>query len=102
MASRRVLLIDSDPDFHEVLSQALSPYGVEVHVVNDGSDGLGLAQELAPELLFIAVDLPDKVGYAICNKAKKGVARSIPVALVTSTVPPADLEQHRKLRVHAD
>ncbi|HKA88990.1 MAG TPA: response regulator, partial [Haliangiales bacterium] len=101
-AARRVLLIDADPHFLETLKQALHPYAVEVFVVNDGSDGLGRAAELAPELIFIAVDLPDKVGYAICNKAKKGVAKTIPVVLVTSTVPPVDLEQHRKLKVHAD
>src|ERR1700704_3406315 len=101
-AGRRVLLIDSDSHFLDTLKKTLSPYGVDVHVVNDGSDGLSKASEISPELLFIAVDLPDKVGYAICNKAKKGVAKTIPVVLATSTVPPVDLEQHRKLKVHAD
>src|SRR5262249_38661574 len=50
----------------------------------------------------ISVELPDKIGYSTCNKAKKGVARKIPVVLTTATVPPADLAQHRKLKVHAD
>jgi CheY-like chemotaxis protein/chromosome segregation ATPase len=102
MAQRRLLLIDSDNHFRDLVAHALHPYGVDVHVVNDGTDGLAQAAELAPELIMIAVDLPDKVGYAICNKAKKGVARSIPVVLATQTVPPADLEQHRRLKVHAD
>ncbi len=101
-AARRVLLIDADPHFLETLKRTLHPYGVEVDVVNDGSDGLGRVAELAPELIFIAVDLPDKAGYSICNKAKKGVAKSIPVVLATATVPPAALDDHRKLKARAD
>src|SRR5882672_5418714 len=102
MAERRVLLIDSDHSFQVLLQRALGPYGVQVHVINDGTDGLGHVQDLSPEVVFISVELPDKIGYSTCNKAKKGVARKIPVVLTTATVPPADLAQHRKLKVHAD
>ncbi len=87
---------------HDELQRILAPYGVTVDVVNDGSDGLGRAASIGPELLIIAVDLPDKVGYGICNKAKKGVAKHIPVMLATASITPADLEQHRRLKVHAD
>jgi CheY-like chemotaxis protein len=102
MAQRRALLIDSDPGFNELLSRVLAPYAVEIHAVTDGSDGLSTVPDLTPELIFISVELPDKVGYSICNKAKKGVAKNIPVILATSSVPPSDLAQHRKLKVHAD
>src|SRR6187200_1439263 len=94
MAQRRALLIDSDLQFQDLLSRALAPYGVTVHPVTDGSDGLQHVPELEPEVIFIAVELPDKVGYSICNKAKKGVAKKIPVVLATATVPPGDLAQH--------
>src|ERR1043165_4007308 len=99
MSERRVLLIDLDTDFQELLARSLLPYGVTVHVVDDGS---GQVADLDPEAIFISVELPDKVGYSTCNKAKKGVAKKIPVVLTTSTVPPSDLAQHRKLKVHAD
>ena len=102
MSYRQLLVIDPDPGFIELLERELGPYGVAIDVVNDGSDGLTRVKQANPELIFIAVDLPDKAGYAICNRAKKGVAKNIPVIMATGTVPPADLEQHRKLRVHAD
>lgn len=103
MADRRVLLIDTDKQFHEVLRRSLHPYGVDVQVVSDGSDGVARAIEVKPELIFIAVDLPDKAGYGICNKIRRGATRGIPVALITSTVAPSDFEQHRKLpKGHAD
>jgi CheY-like chemotaxis protein len=102
MAQRRALLIDSDPGFNDLLSRVLAPYAIEVHAVTDGSDGLNTVPDLDPEMIFISVELPDKVGYSVCNKAKKGVAKKIPVVLATASVPPSDLAQHRKLKVHAD
>jgi CheY-like chemotaxis protein len=103
MAERRALLIDSDPEFHDLCARVLAPYAVAVHAVTDGSDGLKLVPELSPEVIIIAVELPDKIGYSICNKAKKGVARKIPVVLASATVPPSDLEHHRTLpKVRAD
>src|SRR5262245_27511970 len=102
MSDRSVLLIDSDRNFANLLRQALTPYDVAVEVVDDGSDGLVRAKDLGPDLIVIAVDLPDKGGYAICNKAKRGAVKNIPVILATSSVSPADLEQHAKLRFRAD
>jgi CheY-like chemotaxis protein len=102
MATRRVLLIDTDSTFHELLARLLAPYAIGVYPVSDGSDGLRMVAEIDPELLFISVELPDKAGYAICNKAKRNVARNIPVVLATASVPPSDLQQHRKIKTHAD
>src|SRR6266567_2460594 len=103
MAERRVLLIDNDKKFHDTLARALAPYAIAVHVIDDGTDGLSRVPSLEPELIFISVELPDKAGYSICNKAKKGVAKKIPVVLATASVPAADMAGHRKLpRVHAD
>src|SRR3990172_284979 len=102
MGARRVLVIDSDPNFSDTLRRSLRPYGIDVEVVDDGSDGLQRAKEIGPELLFVAVELPEKAGYAICNKAKRGAVKNIPVVLATSSVSPADLESHKKLRYRAD
>jgi hypothetical protein len=52
--------------------------------------------------VVIAVDEPDKKGYATFNKAKKGVAANLPVVLVTSSVAIDAFAAHRKLKVHAD
>ena len=52
--------------------------------------------------VIIAVDDPDKRGYALFNKAKKGAAANVPVVLATSTILPEVFSGHRKLKVHAD
>jgi len=103
LSARRLLLIDNDPRFRRTLHQQLGPYGFEIHLADQGSaDALGQVRELRPEIIFIAVEEPDKHGYSLCNKAKKGVASNIPVVLTTNTVPKKGFLSHKKLKVHAD
>lgn len=102
MSARRLLLIDPDENFFRILHEQVSPYGFEIYRVDPNPDALGYVDEVKPELVFIAVEEPDKLGYSLCNKAKKGVARDIPVILTTASVPPSGFLSHRKLRVHAD
>lgn len=99
---RRLIVIDPDTEFHEILQEQVRPYGFELHVLEPSTSALREVEELNPELIFIAVEEPDKVGYSLCNKAKKGVAKTLPVILTTATVPPSGFNKHRKLRVHAD
>ncbi|MCB0887183.1 MAG: response regulator, partial [Propionibacteriaceae bacterium] len=103
MSHRRILLVDTDRAFHQLLEDQLGPYGFEI-VATSPTEGDVLARvpQLEPALIVIAVDEPDKVGYALCNKAKKGVAASIPVILVTATVTPKSFANHRKIKIHAD
>src|SRR5690606_33288351 len=85
-----------------LIETRLAPYGFVVVTAPDPTNPLGQVKELAPSLIVIAVELPDKIGYALCNKAKKGPARDVPVILTTSSVPPSGFRSHRKLKVHAD
>lgn len=102
MLVRRLLLIDDDPEFQGLLESRLAPNGFEVVLPPDPSNPLGHVKELRPAIIIISVELPDKVGYALCNKAKKGLARDIPVILTTRSVPASGFRSHRKLKVHAD
>ena len=102
MPVRRLLLIDDDPEFQELLEERLAPSGFEVVLPLDPSNPLGHVKDLRPAIIIISVELPDKVGYALCNKAKKGLARDIPVILTTRSVPASGFRSHRKLKVHAD
>jgi CheY-like chemotaxis protein len=102
MHVRRLLLIDDDPGFQRLLEERLGPYGFHIVLPVDASNPLGHLKDVRPALIVIAVELPDKVGYALCNKAKKGLARDIPVILTTSSVPASGFRSHRKLKVHAD
>ena len=101
MKQRRILLVDADQEFQRFLTKALAPYGFEI-VRDDSADALTRIAQLAVAAVIIAVDDPDKRGYALFNKAKKGAAANVPVVLATSTILPEVFSGHRKLKVHAD
>ena len=101
MLHRRALVIDQDFSFSSLVQEWLSDYAFDVHVTVDGGDGLAQVADLNPNVIFIAVDLPDRSGFSLFTKAKT-MARRVPVILSTSTLPWAEMALHEKLKIHAD
>jgi CheY-like chemotaxis protein len=99
---RRILLIDADVEFQELLTNQLRRYGLEIVVNVDGADALSQIGPTKPVLVIIAVEEPDKQGYALFNRAKKGAASGLPIILVTRTLAPKSFADHRRLKLHAD
>src|SRR3569623_2535519 len=101
--NRRVLLIDADTGFRDTLTGELARYkGVVVQTEPDPDRALAAATADPPALIIIAVDEPDKTGYKVFQKCKKGAQSKVPVLLVTSSLTPASFAQHRGLKPHAD
>jgi len=102
MATRRALVFDNDSAFFTLIKSSLGAYGFEVQVADPRPDNIQKIKVLKPEVAFIAVDAPDKVGYTLCSKAKKAVGSRIPIVLATATLSLDDLALHAKLKMHAD
>src|SRR3569623_2513674 len=101
--NRRVLLIDADTGFRDTLSGELARYngvGVQTEPVPDRA--LAAATADPPALIIIAVDEPDKTGYKVFQKCKKGALSKVPVLLVPSSLTPDSFAKHRGLKTHAD
>ncbi len=101
VSNRIVLLIDEDAVFRERLASLLGPLGIRVETALGEDAILEIVARRAPEAVFLAVDLPEKEGYALFSKIKKA-RRRVPVALVTATISASDLKLHEKLKVHAE
>src|SRR5262245_54490436 len=103
MPERCALVLDSDARFSTLVERALRPSGLKVHVLGGGgSDGaIERIVHLRPELVFVAVDLPERAGFGICNRTKS-LLKSARVVLATSTIPWREMELHQKLKIHAD
>lgn len=64
---RRVLIVDDDRRFRELLRQVLDE-GDEFDVVgeaHEGGSGVSAARELAPDVVLLDVNLPDTMGFEI-------------------------------------
>lgn len=100
--NRRILLIDADPAFRASLSHQLERYRFDIAVEPDVEQALASGAAELPALLVVSVEEPDKAGFKVFQRCKKGALAKVPIVLVTSSVAPASFAKHRGLKVHAD
>jgi enoyl-CoA hydratase/carnithine racemase/DNA-binding NarL/FixJ family response regulator len=99
----KVLAFEGDGDFAEALQAGLDAAGCQVHVVSDGATGLERARKDPPDVILLAIELPEGSGFSVCNKLKKDPElKDIPVIIMSSESGQETFERHRKLRTHAD
>jgi len=93
--NRKVLIVDDEAFIRVLLSQTLEELedqGVELLLANDGEEGLRLALDEEPELIFLDVMMPKLSGYEVCEKVKAKNS-GIYVILLTAKGQAVDKEQ---------
>jgi len=82
---KRVLVVDDDPDFVEVVKGALAGAGFQVETAYDGAAGLKKVLENPPDAVVLDVMMPEKDGYTVCQELKKEErTQNIPIVLLTA------------------
>ena len=98
-----VLLIDSEKEFAEPISQAIRSFGYDCIWVTDGKEGLDKAAAQQPDAIVLCVELPKMSGYSICNKLKKAESlKPIPLIITSREATHETFEQHTKLKTRAE
>lgn len=84
MPQKRILLIEDDPDYVELVSGVLAASGdtFEVKSASSLDAGLALFQQYVPELLLVDLDLPDSSGYDTFLRVRER-AQGIPIIVLT-------------------
>jgi signal transduction histidine kinase/CheY-like chemotaxis protein len=91
MALDRVLIIDDNEIERYALRQFLATSRYEVIEASGGYDGLRLARQAQPDVIFLDLMMPDIHGYEVLKMLKAiEDTRRIPVVLFTSQVPEGD------------
>jgi two-component system, OmpR family, phosphate regulon response regulator PhoB len=81
----RILSIEDDADFQQLISHALRPHGFELHYAFSGPEGLEKALSLAPDLVLLDMMLPGLNGVEVMRRLKKDKAtRELPVIVLTA------------------
>ncbi len=102
-SSKKILLIDNDIECQALITNTLEPANYRVKVSLDGDGGFELAKKDKPDLVIIAVELPDANGYLLCKKFREFKSlKDIPIILISRDAKPKDFEQHRKLKIRGD
>jgi two-component system response regulator AtoC len=67
---KSILIIDDDPLIRKTLSSHLSRRNFEVHLAEEGEQGLAKYEECLPDLVFLDIRLPDIDGLEALRKIK--------------------------------
>jgi twitching motility two-component system response regulator PilH len=80
-----ILIVDDSPTEVHVMKKALEKAGYKTATANDGAEGVRMAREMTPDLVFMDVVMPGVNGYqATRTLANDPKTKTIPVIMVTS------------------
>lgn len=81
--SKRILVVEDDPDISHLLEINLRDNAFEVDVANNGPDGLELACAGDYQLIVLDLMLPGLDGLEICKRLR-GQAITVPILMLTA------------------
>lgn len=65
--ARRILVIEDNVDAAQLLADVLEMGGHSVRVANDGCEGVAVAREMTPEIVFCDLGLPSLDGFGVAR-----------------------------------
>ena len=79
-----VVLIDDDPNVHEMVKRTLNKANINLIGATDGERGLQIIRERMPQLILLDVYMSGRDGWSILREVKSDPElQAIPVAMVT-------------------
>ena len=83
--TKRILVVDDEPDFASIVQGNLEKEGFEVEVAYDGVEGFEKVKNNPPDAIVLDVMMPEKDGYKMCSELKADAQYAdIPVLMLTA------------------
>jgi len=89
---KRVLIIDDDADFAELLKGLLEKASIVVHVCHYGEQGLEEAGKLKPDMIVLDVMMPGIHGIHALGRLRSAPDTARIPVLIATTLPREDIE----------
>ena len=81
----RILIVDDESDFIELVKFRLAKLGCEFLVANDGVQALSQARQFKPSLILLDILLPDLDGLSVCEILRRQPGtKKIPVIFMSA------------------
>ena len=78
----KILIVEDEATVRETLAVNLRSEGYDVVTTADGSDGLRLAREQAPDLILLDLMLPELDGLSVCRLLRRD--SDVPIIMLTA------------------
>ncbi len=96
----RVLIVDDEPEFLELVDYKLSAQGFEVLRAATALEGLRRARCEAPQVILLDIMLPDLDGLAVCEILHvQPSTRAVPVLVLSALDRPRPGARDARLRI---
>ena len=79
--TKKILIIDDDPAFLNLVEQVLTQKGYEVLKASSGREGLRLIFDQRPDLVLLDVVIPGVDGWQVCSRIRE--ISDIPIIMIT-------------------
>ncbi|MCB0164194.1 MAG: response regulator transcription factor [Anaerolineae bacterium] len=66
----KILIIDDDPSFTQIVHLGLTDAGYRVTIARDGQEGIRLFFECQPDLIILDITMPRLDGYQVCQRVR--------------------------------
>src|SRR5512146_1848025 len=81
MDSRRILVVDDEPQITRVLRTTLSAQGYDVRTADDGQSALEVLQAWTPDLVITDLAMPRMDGLELCKRLRS--ASQLPIVVLS-------------------
>ncbi len=96
----RILIVDDERDFVELVQFRLGALGYEFIVASDGVQALSQARQFKPDLILLDILLPDLDGLSVCEILRRQPStKKIPVIFMSAL---SSEVTKRTVTMHAD
>jgi len=97
---RKILLVDDEAGFADLMRDLLTMDGYEVEIAHDGQEGIEKLKSFAPEVIISDIVMPRLSGFDMFRKIKTDPATSsIPFLFITGFQDDRVLQEARKIGV---
>lgn len=88
MEKAKILIVDDDKDFVRIVSQELTPLGVEIYSAFDGNQATEIIKEQNPQIVILDLMLPKKSGFLILQRLKGSEEKKgkVPFVIITTAI----------------
>ena len=81
----KILAIDDSRTIREMLRLALEGAGFDVHLANDGQEGVEALPRIAPDIVITDINMPRLDGFGVIDAIRGGaVLNALPILVLTT------------------
>jgi len=100
MSKKKILLVDDEPDFLDIMGERISSWGYEVIKASNGKEALGIINRSRPDSVVLDYMMPEMDGITTLEKIRE-IDSELPVIMFTAHPDTKSLASINKFKVSA-